>query len=258
MFLFQFLLQAGVFFVVPLFLSVVLELSAIETGVRILPLSVALLLAAVGVPKLWPQGSPRTIVRVGVVLLLGGIVTLMAGIDVDASAGVVTVPMLLVGLGIGALASQLGAVTVSAVPNELSGEVGGLQNTATNLGASLGTALAGSVMIILLTSAFLTTIQSNPDVPQSLKDQAQVELASGVPFVSDTDLSEALATTEIPPSAQTQILDDYASARARSLDAALGVLALLALVSLFFTGRIPERQPTGDDVPDAVDEPAPA
>jgi hypothetical protein len=40
------------------------------------------------------------------------------------------------------LASQLGAVTVSAVPDEQSPEVGGLQNTATNLGASLGNALA--------------------------------------------------------------------------------------------------------------------
>ena len=55
--------------------------------------------------------------------------------------------MLLIGLGIGALASQLGAVTVSAVPDDQSPEVGGVQNTATNLGASLGTALAGSFLI---------------------------------------------------------------------------------------------------------------
>ena len=37
MFFFQFLVQAGVFFVVPLFLSVALGLSAIDTGVRLLP-----------------------------------------------------------------------------------------------------------------------------------------------------------------------------------------------------------------------------
>ena len=55
--------------------------------------------------------------------------------------------MLLIGLGIGALASQLGAVTVSAVPDDESPEVGGVQNTMTNLGASMGTALAGSIMI---------------------------------------------------------------------------------------------------------------
>ena len=67
-------------------------------------------------------------------------------------------PLLLIGLGIGALASQLGAVTVSAVPDEESAEVGGLQNTATNLGASLGTALAGSVLIAGLTTTSPTAI----------------------------------------------------------------------------------------------------
>ena len=50
MFFFQFLLQAGTFFIVPLFLSVVLELPAVETGLKIMPLSVALLLAAAGIP----------------------------------------------------------------------------------------------------------------------------------------------------------------------------------------------------------------
>ena len=74
-------------------------------------------------------------------------------------------PLLLAGLGVGALASQLGAVTVSAVPDERSGEVGGLQNTVTNLGASIGTALAGSILIAGLTTSFLQGIEDNPDVP---------------------------------------------------------------------------------------------
>ena len=78
------------------------------------------------------------------------------------SAAIVTVPLLLAGLGIGALASQLGAVTVSAVPDEQSPEVGGLQNTATNLGASLGTALAGSILIAALTTSFLRGIAAEP------------------------------------------------------------------------------------------------
>jgi predicted MFS family arabinose efflux permease len=78
-----------------------------------------------------------------VMAMLVGIVSLFASIDPAAGAEIVTVPLLLAGLGIGALASQLGAVTVSAVPDEDSPEVGGLQNTGTNLGASIGTALAG-------------------------------------------------------------------------------------------------------------------
>ena len=68
-FMFQYMLQAGLFFVVPLYLSVALGLSAIATGVRLLPLSITLLLAAVGVPRLFPNVSPRLVVRVGFLAL---------------------------------------------------------------------------------------------------------------------------------------------------------------------------------------------
>ena len=109
MFFFQYLLQAGLFFTVPLFLSVALGLSALATGVRLLPLSITLLVAAVGIPKLLPDASPRRVVRVGSRACSPGSVVLLVGLDVGAGAEIVTVPMLLVGLGIGALASQLGA-----------------------------------------------------------------------------------------------------------------------------------------------------
>lgn len=245
MFFFQFLLQAGVFFIVPLFLSVVLELSAIETGLRIMPLSLSLLVAAVGIPRLRPNASPRRVVRAGIGFLLAGIVVLMAGIDIDATAAVVAIPMLLIGLGIGSLASQLGAVTVSSVPDEESGEVGGLQNTATNLGASLGTALAGSVMIAILTASVITGIQGSSDVPAQVQDQATVSLSSGVPFLSDTQLSEELAAAGVPAATAQAVVDVNADARVAGLDAALAVLAFLAVVGLFFTGRIPDRQSVG-------------
>src|SRR5262245_37384540 len=62
-FFFQYLLQAGLFFAVPLFLSVALGLSAIATGVRLLPLSATLLLAAAGIPKLFPRASPRRVTQ---------------------------------------------------------------------------------------------------------------------------------------------------------------------------------------------------
>ena len=58
-FFFQYLVQAGLFFAVPLYLSVALGLTAIDTGVRLLPLSITLLLAAAGIPKVFPNASPR-------------------------------------------------------------------------------------------------------------------------------------------------------------------------------------------------------
>ena len=191
-FFFQYLLQAGLFFAVPLFLSIALGLSAIATGVRILPLSITLVIASVGIPKVFPHASPRRVSQLGFLALFLGLVVFVALLDSGAGPEIVTWPMLLAGLGIGALASQLGAVTVSAVSDEHSGEVGGLQNTASNLGLSIGTALAGAILISALTSSFFNGIADNPAVPDHLTSKAQTELTSGVPFISDADLEAAL------------------------------------------------------------------
>ncbi|QCQ92915.1 MFS transporter [Rhodococcus sp. SGAir0479] len=257
MFFAQFLIQAGVFFTVPLFLSVVLELSALQTGVRLLPLSVALLVAAIGIPRVWPRADPRRVVRLGLAVMTIGIVILAGGMDPGANAGVVAVPMLLMGLGLGALASQLGAVTVSAVPDSRSAEVGGLQNTATNLGASLGTALIGSVLIATLTTSVVAGLQDDPRVPETVREQATTELASGVPFLSDTQLRTALDDADVEPAAAEAVVAANSDARLVALQSALSVAALSAAAALFFTGRIP-RRPVGarddgrkDDTADA-------
>jgi len=236
-------LQAGLFFAVPLFLSVALGLSAIATGVRLLPLSITLLLAAVGVPRLFPHVSPRRVIRLGFLALFAGIVVLVAALDAGAGPEIVTWPMLLAGLGIGALASQLGSVTVSSVPDEQSGEVGGLQNTFTNLGASIGTALAGAVLISALTSSFLGSVSTNPAVPKELSAKAQVELSAGIPFVADTDLRTALNKAGVPPATADAIVNDYTKARLDGLRAASSVLAVIALLAVVFSRRLPTRQP---------------
>ncbi|MFJ2592329.1 MFS transporter [Streptomyces erythrochromogenes] len=243
MFFFQYLVQMGVFFVVPLYLSVALGLSALETGARLLPLSVTLLAAAVLIPRFLPDVSPRRVVRLGVLALLAGAVALMAALDADAGAEIVTVPLLLIGLGMGALASQLGSVTVSAVPQAQSAEVGGVQNAVTNLGSSIGTALAGSIMIAALTTSFLTTIEANPAVPDSVTSQATVQLQSGAEFMSDAQLETALDEAGVNPDLSQAAMDANAEARLDGLRAALAILALAALIALFFTQRIPSTQP---------------
>jgi MFS family permease len=244
MFLFQFLLQAGLFFTIPLYLSVALGLSALDTGIRLLPLSVTLLLAAVGIPRLWPRASPRRVVALGLAALLAGIVSLVAALDAGAGPEVVTGPLLFAGLGVGALASQLGAVTVSAVPDELSGEVGGLQNTFTNLGASLGTALAGSVLIAALTSSFLLGIQGNPDIPESVVSKAQTELVGGIPFVSDSALRSGLEQAGMPQQQVDAIVEENSTARLDGLRTSLAVLGFIAALAIFLTRLLP-TEPAG-------------
>jgi predicted MFS family arabinose efflux permease len=244
-FFFQYLLQAGLFFAVPLFLSVSLGLSAIATGVRLLPLSVTLLLAAVGIPKVFPDASPRQVVRIGFLALFAGIAVMVGALDAGAGPEIVTWPMLLAGLGIGALASQLGSVTVSSVPDEQSSEVGGLQNTVTNLGASIGTALSGAVLIAALTTSLIVGIQNNPAVPADVKSQAKTQLASGVPFLSDSDLRAALDKAGVPKTTADQIVNENATARLDGLRSSLSVIAVIALIAMVVSFGIPTQQPGG-------------
>jgi MFS family permease len=254
MFFFQFLVQAGLFFTIPLYLSVALGLSAIDTGLKIMPLSITLLIAAAGIPRFFPDISPRRVVQTGLLVMFAGIVSLFMSMDVDAGAQIVTVPLLLAGFGIGALASQLGSVTVSAVPDDESAEVGGLQNTATNLGASLGTALAGSVLIAMLTASFLTGVTQNPAVPREVAAQANVELAGGIPFISDAALEDALTKAGASAAVTQGVMDENEQARLDGLRVALAVLGLIALLALFFSTRIPTEQP-GSNVRNAREAP---
>jgi MFS family permease len=243
MFFFQYLVQAGFFFVVPLYLSVCLGLSALATGVRLLPLSITLLAAAIGIPRFFPLASPRFVVRCGLLALLAGTVVLLGALDKNSGPEVVFLPMLLVGIGIGALASQLGAVTVSGVPDDQAPEVGGIQNTMTNLGASIGTALAGSILIAALTSAFLTNIEASSAIPSRVKSAANVQLAGGVPFISDADLEQALKDAHVSGRASDAAVSAYQDARINGLLSALAILGAMAILSLFFARRIPIKQP---------------
>ena len=132
------------------------------------------------------------------------------------------------------------------MPDSQSGEVGGIQNTVTNLGASIGTALAGALLISVLTSTFLGSAATNPAIPQEMSSKAQVQLSSGIPFVSDADLESALRKANVPPETAQAIVDVNTSSRINGLRASLAVLAFLALIALAFTRRLPTTQP-GDE-----------
>jgi hypothetical protein len=175
--------------------------------------------------------------------MIVGIGFLVAGMDPDAAAAVVTIPMLLMGLGLGALASQLGAVTVSAVSEDQSAEVGGLQNTATNLGASMGTALIGSVLIATLSTTALTGIAASSTIQDSVKSTLTTELVGGVPFISDAQIQSALTQAGVSQADADEIAAINADARLQALQVAFAAAGLVAIVALFLTGRIPVVPP---------------
>jgi hypothetical protein len=98
-------------------------------------------------------------------------------------------------------------------------------------------------MIAAVTSAFLSNINASPAIPDSVKSDAQVELAGGVPFVSDADLKAALDEANVSPESSAAALDAYKVARIDGLESSLAILAALALIALFYAQRIPTTQP---------------
>ncbi|MFL5823609.1 MAG: MFS transporter, partial [Solirubrobacteraceae bacterium] len=129
---------------------------------------------------------------------------------------------------------------------EETGEVGGLQNTLTNLGASIGTALSGAVLISALTASLATGIQNNPEVPDRVKSEAQTQLVSGVAFISDKDLQSALDEAGVSPMTADAIVEENADARLDALRSSLSVIGIIALIAMICTFGIPERQPAAE------------
>ena len=98
-------------------------------------------------------------------------------------------------------------------------------------------------MIAAVTSAFLLNVQQSSAIPDRVKSQAEVELAGGVPFISDADLEAALDDAHVGRRTTSATLEAYAEARLGGLRSALAILAVLVLVALFAAQRIPSVQP---------------
>jgi EmrB/QacA subfamily drug resistance transporter len=258
--LMQYLVMMGMFFAMPLFLSLCLGLDAFDTGVRMLPLSLALVVTAPAVPKLLPNASPRRVVFAGLVLMLAASLLLAARLEDGADASITTLPFLLMGAGMGAMASQLGNVIVSSAPVERGSEVGGLQYTAQNLGSSFGTALVGAVVISSLTTLTIGGVQESPALPEPTKQEITSALGSGVEFVSDDDVEAALTEAGLPPPEREEVADVYATARLDALRNGMVILSVFVLVALFIAALLPSRPPAeaAEGIVPAADAAAPA
>ena len=104
-------------------------------------------------------------------------------------------------------------------------------------------------MITALTASFLGLLSTNPDVPAEVSNQATAELASGIPFVSDQDLEAALEDSSLNQQTTDAILEDYGRARVDGIRTALSLLAVFAVIALYFTRRIPDHPPGSAPAP---------
>lgn len=245
----QQLILNGIFFVLPLYLQVVLGKNALQTGIAILPISITMLPAALLGPRLATRISPRRIVQIGLLAMLGSAIGLVTTVDYELHDTGFTISLALFGIGIGLLASQLGNVIMSSVEQSRASEAGGLQGTAQNLGASLGTALIGAILLAGLGSATANEIQRS-DLPASVRDQVVAATEGGLEFIPASEV-ETIAREQGATARQAATISDaYASAQLLALKEALLGAALFVLVGFLFTRRLPPR-PLGDPAPGA-------
>ncbi|HZV73377.1 MAG TPA: MFS transporter [Conexibacter sp.] len=261
-FLGQNIVLMGVFFAIPLYLQIVQGLDALQTGVRMLPTSVALLVTALLGARLATRFSPRTLVRVGFLFLLAAVAFLLGTIQPQIDTADFNVAMTVLGVGMGLVVSQLGNVVQSAVEESDRSEAGGLQYTAQQLGSSLGTALIGAIVITGLATAFSANVSNDPRISQAVQSQVSVRLEGDLSFVDAASVRRGAEAAGVSPSETAAIVEGYSDAQLQALKLGLLACGFVVLISLLATRNLPrqrlgEQEETSGD-PSPLPEPPPA
>jgi Na+/melibiose symporter-like transporter len=240
----QNLILMGVFFVIPLYLQLVLGLDALETGIKMLPVSITMFISSALGSRLSARFSIRTIVRAGLWTAFVAALVLIATIDPQLKDSGFALSMGLLGIGMGLMASQLGNVVQSSVDASGRGEAGGLQYTGQQLGSSLGVALIGAIVLTGLTGAFVSNITADQRIHDTVAEQVSTAAGTGVDFVASSQLEQAALDAGLDKPTTNAIVDDYEKAQLLALKAGLLAAALLALGSLAFTADLPHDDST--------------
>jgi EmrB/QacA subfamily drug resistance transporter len=242
MLLAQNLVLMGIFFTIPLFLQVVQGLNALETGVRMLPASVGLFLTAIAGSALASRFPPRTLVRAGLLVTFASTLLLLHAIEPELDNTAFLIAMGVLGVGMGLIVSQLGNVVQSSVGDADRSEAGGVQNTAQQLGSSLGTALLGAIVISGLVTAFSSNVSSDPAISKQVRDQVQVKLSAGGSFLPSEEVRKGATAAGLDDEEADALVDNYEDAQLTALKTAFLFAAFLILLSFWFTRRLPTRR----------------
>jgi len=148
----QWLILIGSAFVVSAYLQVVRGYNAIQTGVIFTAATAGILISSLAAERLAKKHPQRSLIVAGFITTLCGIVLLLAMVKGSPSAWAFAPGLLLVGLGVGVMLTPSVNLVQSSFPDEQQGEISGLSRSVSNLGSSLGTAVAGTILVAGLVS----------------------------------------------------------------------------------------------------------
>jgi MFS family permease len=148
----QWLLLTGVSFVVAAYLQVVRGYDAIQTGIIFTAETVGLLASSLAAERFAKRRQQRTLIVAGFAVTIAGVGILLAMVAGTPSAWAFAPGLLLIGLGLGLMLTPSVNVVQSSFSDALQGEISGLSRSISNLGSSLGTAIAGTILVAGITS----------------------------------------------------------------------------------------------------------
>ncbi|WP_028066789.1 MFS transporter [Solirubrobacter soli] len=241
----------GMMIALPVFLQMVLEYNALETGLTIAPLSLSMFAVALLAGKRVGKRRPSRVIQIGFGATTVGILILLPLVPRVGSGWALALPLMLTGSGFGLLVSQLNNYTLSPISEERVSEAAGVNSAAGSFGLSFGLAAAGAVMLATLSIVFTDKAQSSPVLAPAQQEQVAQALDDDAEVMSNTQLEKQLAGQ--PAAVQQEILRINEDTRPLALQVALLVPLLAGVFGSFAALRM-TRQP--DPTPNAAAEAA--
>jgi MFS family permease len=157
----QWLVLQGVFFVISVFLQQERGYSAIQTGLTLVPATIGILLSSAMAQRMASRHPQRLLIRAGFTTTVVGIALLLLLAREDSANWTFWPGLFLMGFGVGTMLTASVNVVQSAWPEDVQGDISGVSRSVSNLGSSLGVAVAGSVLVAATAAGsapFLTAI----------------------------------------------------------------------------------------------------
>lgn len=235
----------GMMIAVPIYFQMVFEYSAMETGLALAPFSLCIFGVALLVGRKAGNRRPSRLIQVGFAVLSVGIVLLLVIVPRANSGWSFTVPLIITGIGIGLLVSQLNNYTLAPISEERVSEAAGVNSAAGSFGLSFGLAFAGAIMLAALSLNFTNIAEASTVLAPEEKEQVAAALEADAQIMSDTQLQEQLADQQAE--VQLEILAINTQARYFALQIALTVpllAGLLGFLNSFRMVRLPDLAPS--------------
>jgi EmrB/QacA subfamily drug resistance transporter len=229
----------GAMIALPIYLQMVLEYNALQTGLTLAPLSLTMFGTAVLAGKRAGRRRPAALIRAGSGLLTIGMLLLLPIVPRAHSGWALVIPLIIAGAGLGLLVSQLNNYTLSPISDERVSEAAGVNSAAGSFGLSFGLAFAGAIMLATLSIAFTQKADDSTVLPPASKTQVANALEDDAEVMSNTHLEKQLAGQ--PPEIRDEIIAINTDARPLALQVALLVPILAGLLGLLNGFRMMRR-----------------